>query len=330
LTNNYIKDTDFLGLTSMLRSRMSRMLDPDKLERLVTAPDFDDAAKQLTDIGYPDMTGMDTRGIDSVLSAHRSAIFSDLARAENAGDIVDMFRIKYDYHNVKVLVKSAGQAVSLLSSSGRVPPEKAVDAFLREETDQLPRDMHAAIAAAQDVLARTGDSQLSDIAADKAYFAELCTLAEKTGSSFLTGYARLMVDAANLRTSVRSARMEKTPEFLRGALIDGGTMMPSTIASYYSAEGISELYSTTRLSEAAALGSAAFSGGPLTAFERECDNAVSDYLADAALVSFGPAPVAAYLAHLENEITSIRIILTGKLSGSSPETIRERLRVCHV
>ncbi len=330
MTNNYIKDTDFLGLTSMLRSRISRMLDAEKLERLVTAADLDDAARQLSDAGYPDMSGMDSRDVDRVLCAHRSAIFADLARDENAGDIVDMFRMKYDYHNVKVLVKSAGTAVSLLSDSGRVPAEKAADAYIREETDLLPGDMHKAIIEAQDVLARTGDSQLADIAADRAYFAALGALAEKTGSSFLTDYVRLMVDSANLRTMVRAARMEKTLEFVVGALIEGGSMMPSTIAPYYSAEGIAEVFSTTRLSAAASLGSAAIPRGPLTAFERECDNALSDYLSDASLVSFGPAPVAAYLSLLENEIMSIRIILTGKISGASPEIIRERLRVCHV
>ena len=314
----------------MLRARMSRMLDPEKLERLIAAPDFADAAKQLADLGYPDMSGMDARDIDRALCAQRSAIFSDLARDENAGPIVDMFRVGYDYHNVKVLVKSAGQATALLSSSGRVPPEKAADAFLREETAELPKDMHAAITEAQDVLARTGDSQLTDITVDKAYFKELGVLAEKTGSTFLTGYVQLVIDAANLRTVVRSARMEKTLEFLHGALIEGGSIMPATVSSYYSAEGMTELYSTTRLATAAALGAGVFSKGPLTAFERECDNAVSDYLSDAALTSFGPGPVAAYLSHLENEIMSVRIILTGKLSGTSPETLRERLRVCHV
>ena len=34
----------------------------------------------------------------------------------------------------------------------------------------------------------------------------------------------------------------------------------------------------------------------------------------------------AYLAAVEGEITAVRMILTGKLSGIEPETIRERLR----
>ena len=107
-------------------------------------------------------------------------------------------------------------------------------------------------------------------------------------------------------------------------------MMPSTIISAIAGDTVMDLFSATRLASAAELGKAAISGGSVTAFERECDNAVSDFLSGASFVSFGPEPVAAYLSMLENEITSIRIILTAKLSGTQPEIIRERLRNCHV
>ena len=50
------------------------------------------------------------------------------------------------------------------------------------------------------------------------------------------------------------------------------------------------------------------------------------YLRAAKLVSYGPEAVAAYLAAVEGEITAVRMILTGRLSGAAPEAIRERLR----
>ena len=77
---------------------------------------------------------------------------------------------------------------------------------------------------------------------------------------------------------------------------------------------------------AAALGAQAMKGGAMTAFELECDNAVSAYLAGAKMIPFGAEPVAEYLALLESEITAARMILTGRLGGIEPEVIRERLR----
>ena len=40
----------------------------------------------------------------------------------------------------------------------------------------------------------------------------------------------------------------------------------------------------------------------------------------------GEEPVIAYQAAVENEITAVRMILTGRLAGIAPGVIRERLR----
>ena len=47
-------------------------------------------------------------------------------------------------------------------------------------------------------------------------------------------------------------------------------------------------------------------------------------------VSFGEAPVIAYLAAKEAEIVAIRIIMTGRLAGLPTDVIRERLREAYV
>ena len=65
-------------------------------------------------------------------------------------------------------------------------------------------------------------------------------------------------------------------------------------------------------------------------FEKLCDNAVIHYIQDARFVSFGEAPVIAYLAAKEAEIVAIRIIMTGRLAGLPTDVIRERLREAYV
>lgn len=54
-------------------------------------------------------------------------------------EVVDIFRLKYDYHNIKTLVKAAGANVSgdrLLSGNGRVAPEK-LKAAVEEDPAQV-------------------------------------------------------------------------------------------------------------------------------------------------------------------------------------------------
>ena len=64
----------------------------------------------------------------------------------------------------------------------------------------------------------------------------------------------------------------------------------------------------------------------MTAFELACDNAVMAYVSNAKLAAYGEEPVIAYMAAVESEITTVRMILTGRLAGIEPQTIRERLR----
>ena len=53
-----VKDREYLALTAMLRAREAKMLDRDRMERMLGAADFGDAAKLLTDCGYEDMSAM--------------------------------------------------------------------------------------------------------------------------------------------------------------------------------------------------------------------------------------------------------------------------------
>ena len=158
-------------------------------------------------------------------------------------------------------------------------------------------------------------------------FAEICAAAKNLGSAFLKGYAQMLIDAANLRSAVRTMRMNKDTEFLKTALIPGGGIDTGRIlAAFGSGDTLASIYANTLLENAAALGAAAVKGGTMTEFELACDNAVTAYLTGARLVSYGEAPAIAYLAAVEGETTALRMILTGMLAGLPTETIRERLR----
>lgn len=52
---------------------------------------------------------------------------------------------------------------------------------------------------------------------------------------------------------------------------------------------------------------------------------MADFIKRNVLISFGAEAVIAYLVALEDEITAIRMILTGKLSGINSALLKERL-----
>jgi len=327
-----MKDSDFLFLTSMLRAREVGMISGDKIDRMLDAPGFDGAAKLLMDSGYPDMSEMSLDQIDRVLEERRFEMFSEIHNFRYAQDVLDLFRLKYDYHNVKVLVKSSGanvDAAYLLSSAGRIGTKTLSEAFITEQHADLPPNVAAAMSSAMGILSRTGNPQLADIEVDKAYFNELTSLAEWLKEEFITGYIKLMIDSANIRIIVRSARTGRGKDFLLGVLIPGGSVNIEQIASSYEESGQLP-FAGDALEQAVRLGGDAMKGGAQTLFELACDNAVLQYVTNTTFISFGPAPVISFLAKFEWEITVVRMILTGKYTDISPDVIRERLRECHV
>lgn len=313
----------------MLRARENKMLTRDKAERMLDAGSFEEAAKLLSDCGYEDMSQMSAKDIEGALARRRDAVFTELAALAPNKMIVDVFRVKYDYHNAKAVIKAEAMGTDplpLMSGAGREKPEALLAAYNEDRCKDLPGLLGDAMTEAKSVLARSANPQLADFVMDKAYFGELVKLTDALDSRYLKGYVAVMADSTNLRSAVRTLRMGKDVDFLRTALVPGGNVSADRIIAAASGDSLAALFAGTDLAEAAALGSTAVEGGAMTAFELACDNAVMAYVAGAKLAAYGEEPVIAYMAAVESEITTVRMILTGRLAGIEPQTIRERLR----
>ncbi len=325
-----VKDNAYLALTAMLRAREAKMLDRDRMDRMLNASSYADAAKLLVDCKYEDMSGLDSKMLDVVLNARKEGIFEEIYRMSPEKELVDVFRLKYDYHNAKVIVKAAGVGIGgdhLLSEVGRVPSELIAKAYAEDHYSILPAALGKAVKEAKLMLAKSGNPQLAEFILDRAYFEEMTAIANQQGSAFLQGYVKVMIDSANLRTAVRTVRMNKGIDFLMQALIVGGNVSPAKMAqAAVSGDGLAALFTATVLQNAALAGVDAMKGGSMTKFELACDNAVTAYLSGAKMVSFGCQPVIKYLALVEAETTAVRMILSGKMAGIAPHVIRERLR----
>ena len=208
-------------------------------------------------------------------------------------------------------------------------PRVLIQAYAEDSWRDVPPTLAGAIRDARTTLARTGNPQLADMGLDKAYFAEMLALTGALSTDFYAGYVRLTIDIANLRSAVRCIRGHMDEGLLRTAVIEGGNVSPERVCRAY-AEGVTEVFHDRTLARCAELGQQAVDGAPLAAFERACDNVLTEYLTGAKQVPFGPEVAVAYLASLEAEITAARMVLLGKRGGLEPEALRERLRESYV
>ena len=325
------KDIDYLFISARVKALEGQLLHRGRLEQLLEAKTDAEIEKILQECGYPELPAQDPAALDAALAGIRQAALEDLSASAPEPEFLDLFRLKYDYHNLKALLKSESLNVSpesMLVNLGRISAQELRTALETGDVSRIPSPLALAAAEGREVLNTTRDPQLADIAVDRWLYRDMAETADAADSDFLRGYVSLAVDAANLRILVRTLRMGKSPEFLRGVLYEGGGVSQNWILPVAGAggNGLTELYSATPLKEAAAAGAEALSGGMLTAFERLCDDAVSGYLADARFVAFGEAPLIRYLAEKETEYLNLRMILLGRRAGLDPDTIRTRLR----
>ena len=324
-------DTDFLHATTRVRALERQLLNKERAERMLDAKSMEEAAKLLPEMGYEEVSPPTMTQLGAVLSRARCATFALLRAISPIPELVDVFQVKYDYHNIKAILKAEARGVRadhLLMDAGRIPKEKLETALRLREMRELPAVMRTATEEARDVLSRTEDPRLADMVLDRACFEEELALAKEIGDKYLLGYVKLRIDAANLRTVVRAARLGQSVQVLGGMLLAGGAVEKNALLS---PDGLSELYRGTPLEAAAEEGMRAMSGSAdFVLFEKLCDDAITEYLKGVKLIPFGASPLVSYLAAKETELTTLRIIFAGKSEDLPADEIRERLRAAYV
>ena len=324
-----IRDNDYLCVSAMLRGKEAHMIGADVFARMAEAENVQAAAKIAEEYGYGDLDLSTPQTLDASLGRIRAAIYEDLAGILPQKELLDLFRLKYDYHNAKILVKNASReqdVTGMLSAEGRLDIEEIKELYASETASGVLKD---AMTEAAETLAKTQNPQLADFGLDLAYFKEMRECAKQLGG-MSEDYIRLLIDCANLNAYVRSVRMGKSADFLKFALTEGGSIDPDVLLSRWPDTDVTDLYAGTALESASKFAGEAMDGWKITPFELACDNALTACLADARYVPFGADAVVSYLASLDTEIMDLRMVLSGKICGISTEAIKERLRDVNV
>ena len=96
------KDTDYLFISAYLRAKEPQLLNAEKAGRMLGSS-VQEAARILESCGYADVL---TIGLDKALNDRRAAVFSEVEALAPKDGVVALFRMRYDYHNAKTIVKA--------------------------------------------------------------------------------------------------------------------------------------------------------------------------------------------------------------------------------
>ena len=243
----------------------------------------------------------------------------------------------YDYHNVKVCLKSEFLGITpddtYLVSTGDIDWMRVVAMVRDRNYAFMPVNMKNAIIEATDLFGRGGDPQEIDIIMDKACYKDMIEAAVETGEEFLIGIVKLQIDILNLKTFVRLRQINKPWSFFQKVFLGGGNISEQFFINSYEepyAQIADKLVPYGLKNVMAEGGREIKETGDFNLFEKLCEDAMMEYNKNAKYLSFGIVPIAGYWFAKEVEIDNLRIILTGKLIGSSVENISERLREPYV
>lgn len=303
------------------------LLNSRDVEQLVTAKDKPEVLRILADKGFGNGSETDTEALlDGEFRKTRELIGELL----NDTSVLDVFLLEKDFHNLKAAVKvvyTESPADGIFMDGGSISAEKIHSAVSERNFEELPMKMRYAAEEAAAVLNRTGDGQLCDIIVDRAALEAIREAGEKSGSEMLDGYSELFVALADIKIAFRCARLGKSAEFTKKAVakcasLDSDKLIRSAAA------GTEELIKYIEITDYASC--VPFMKESDSMFEKHCDNLIMDFIKKQKTNPFTIGPVAAYVLARENEIKTVRIILSAKENGLPEAGVRERLRDMYV
>ena len=138
---NKIKDTDYLAISARVRAMETTLLTAERMERLLEARSDEEVSKLLQDCGYPELDAARPEAMDAALSQAREELLTDLGDGAPDPRYIDIFKLKYDYHNAKAILKAAAMGTSpdrMLMDMGRISAAELKTAVESGELTSCP------------------------------------------------------------------------------------------------------------------------------------------------------------------------------------------------
>lgn len=333
-----MNDIQFNSANTRIRTYETQLLDKPQMERLITSKNAQEAYSILQETVYGDFIEEHSKvhDFEDVLLAELQRVYQNLYQLTPIKEVVDFFALKYDYQNLKVLVKSAytkQDFSDLLVPIGTVALSSLKELVATRKSTYLPQVFVSCIQEVFDFIENYHEIQSIDIIFDNHYWQQLLEISRSKNYQLFEELVKRNIDIFNISTALRSQLMGRKRGFINAVLAEGGHLPQDEIleaitnslddfAAYLQQSPYQQLMTKSyeELSEKKTLNT----------FDLLKDNFVMAKLKEQKIVPFGPAAMIGYLYAKEIESKNLRIIMIGKINKIPDEKIRERVRDTYV
>ena len=323
-----MSDLQYTYAVARIRALEVSLFSASVIEQLIACKDDEACLRFLQERGWG---GTDVpMDADAILTREREKIWETIGEMHVDMDVFDVLSYASWFHNLKAAVKEVctGKSGANIYYEGTpISGEEMVRIVKEKDYKALPENMQAAAEEAVDILLHSGDGQLCDVVIDRATMEAVKEAGRSSRDEIIRDYAESTVAVANIKIAVRASKTAKSLEFMKRAMAPCDTLNVDGLAHAALAgmDSIIEYLNGNGYAEAAE----ALKDSP-SAFERWCDNRIIQTIKPQKSNPFSVGPLVAYVIARENEIKTVRIILTCKQNGLSDDSIRERVREMYV
>ena len=323
-----MNDLEYTYAVARIRALESSLFSGTEIERLLACSDEEQCLQLLGEKGWGDATGsMDASAMLKREEEKTWEVIRDVAPDLSVFDVLSYSKL---YHNLKAAIKEVCTEVenkNIFYDDCSIPGPEMLQLVRNKEFHRLPGNMGETAAEAYDTLLHTRDGQLCDIIVDRAALDAIYKAGQTAEDEIIKNYAESTVAIADIKIAVRSQKTGKSLEFMKRAMAPCNSVNVDQLskAAVSGLDAVRDYLLGTSYAE----GAAALEESP-SAFERWCDNRMMETIRPQKYNSFSAGPLVAYVLARENEIKTVRIILTGKQNEFPDEAIRERIREMYV
>lgn len=321
-----------------VRAMERRLLDAPVIQRLLDAEDAASVIKILGETSYASTIAANAgeTDFDKILESELKSTYDEFVSFVPDKAIVDIMLLQYDFHNVKVLLKSYFNVKSggkkrwdLLTSLGAYPSEGLITHVELEEYNYLPFGLKELVPHCIAILEQSGDAVEVERLLDKRMYELMLEEAKLLDMPGLTGWVRTRIDGENIRTLVRLKRFGYDGQGCIPFLHLGGAI-PVTDLAVLANEPFESAVRALQYGEYGKFLSQIEFSGDFSELIMQLEKALDDLYLERLSVfrysSSAPENITWYLWAKEMEIKNVRMILVSKGGKSDNESLRGLLR----
>ncbi|NLH15086.1 MAG: V-type ATPase subunit [Phycisphaerae bacterium] len=312
-----------------VRSLETRMLSRATLLDLANADSADAALDLLsgTDYALP-AGGRGTEQIEQMLRDKRTEVRRRFASLMQDPLLVELLEARDDFSNLRLAIRRLVTERPIgvdYSIDGSIPADQFEEILQAEDFGRFPEHLQEAVESAVLGYYESKDIRRIDYELDKAQATYKLRRARELGCEFLCSLFRIQIDLINIRMMMRlkAAGREDRNLFLPGGFVGIDKFLHAMELGY---EAVPPVFFATPYFEVVEGGIAYWATNQsFLRLERLCEEYIMGFLRQTTALAAGWQPIVAYLLLMEQEIRTVRMILTGKYNGLDVRLILDRL-----